>query len=96
MLVSVYPLRVRGRRLKIEAAKRQVPVKGDLRTYQDRCHMVAVLEPDMPKDGRPLPPLYEPKLVLISPQALRLMGFECVGEGEDATTYLQEWLCETG
>ena len=50
MLVSVYPLRVRGRRLKIEAAKRQVPVRGDLRTYQDRCHLVAVLESAMPKD----------------------------------------------
>ena len=32
MLVSVYPLRVRGRRLKIEAARRQVPAKVDLRT----------------------------------------------------------------
>ena len=67
MLVSVYPLRVRGRRLKIEVAKRQVPVKGDLRTYQDLCHMVAVLEPALPRDARPLPPLYDPKLVLISP-----------------------------
>ncbi|MHB1678791.1 MAG: hypothetical protein ACYCSS_14895 [Sulfuriferula sp.] len=96
MLVSVYPLRVRGRRLKIEAAKRQVPVRGDLRTFQDRCHLVAVLEPDMPKDERALPPLYDPKLVLISPQSIRLMGFERVGEGEDATTYMQEWLCATG
>ena len=67
MLVSVYPLRVRGRRLKIEAAKRQVPAKGDLRTYQERCHLVAVLEPAMPKDERALPPLFDPKLVLISP-----------------------------
>ena len=67
MLVSVYPLRVRGRRLKIEASRRQVPAKGDLRTYQDRCHLVAVLEPAMPKDERALPPLFDPKLVLISP-----------------------------
>ncbi|MDA8246901.1 hypothetical protein [Acidithiobacillus sp.] len=67
MLASVYPLRVRGRRLKIEAARRQVPAKGDLRTYQDRCHLVAVLEPAMPKDERALPPLFDPKLVLISP-----------------------------
>ena len=50
MWVSIYPLRVCGRRLKIEAAKRQVPVRGDLRTYQDRCHLVAVLESAMPKD----------------------------------------------
>ena len=31
-----------------------------------------------------------------SQQAIRLMGFERMGEGEDATTYMQEWLCETG
>ena len=67
MLASVYPLRVRGRRLKIEAARRQVPAKVDLRTFQDRCHLVAVLEPAMPKDERALPPLFDPKLVLISP-----------------------------
>ena len=67
MLVSVYPLRVRGRRLKIEAARRQVPAKVDLRTFQDRCHLVAVLEPAMPKDERAVPPLFDPKLVLISP-----------------------------
>ena len=67
MLVSVYPLRVRGRRLKIEAARRQPPARGDLRTFQDRCHLVAVLEPTMPKDERLLPPMFDPKLVLISP-----------------------------
>ena len=55
-----------------------------------------MLEPSMPKDERLLPPLYNPKLVVISPQSIRLMGFERVGEGEDATTYMQEWLCETG
>ena len=45
-----------------------------------------------------MPPLFDPKLVLISLQVIRLMGFECVGEGQDAnaTTYLQEWLCEVG
>ena len=79
MLVSVYPLRVRGRRLKIEAARRQPPARGDLRTFQDRCHLVAVLEPTMPKDERLLPPMFDPKLVLISPQSIRLMGFEKVG-----------------
>ena len=66
MLVSVYPLRVRGRRLKAEAIKRQTPVRGDLRTYQQQCHLVAALEPALPLDARPLPPLYDPKLVLIS------------------------------
>ena len=96
MLVSVYLLRVRGRRLKAETVKQQKPARGDLRTFRDRGHMVAVLEPSMPRGPQVLSPLYEPRLVLISPQALRLMGFECIGEGEDATTYLQEWLCETG
>ena len=50
----------------------------------------------MPRDSRPLPPLYDPKLVLISPQSIRLMGLEKAGDGESATTYMQEWLCETG
>ena len=95
MLVSVYPLRVRGRRLKADTIKRQTPVRGDLRTYQQQCHLVATLEPALPRDARPLPPLYDPKLVLISPQSIRLMGFEKMGEGDGATTYLQEWLCET-
>lgn len=95
MLVSVYPLRVRGRRLKADAVKRQTPVCGDLRTCQQQCHLVATLELDMPLDARPLPPLYDPRLVLISPQSMRLMGFEKVGDGENATTYMQEWLCET-
>ncbi len=37
--------------------KRVSEARGDLRTYRDRCHMVAVLEPVMPKDERALPPL---------------------------------------
>ena len=57
MLVSVYPLRVRGRRLKADAIKRQTPVRGDLRTYQQQCHLVAALEPALPRDARPLPQL---------------------------------------
>ena len=95
MLVSVYPLRVRGRRLKADAVKRQTPARGDLRTCQQQCYLVATLELDMPLDARPLPPLYDPRLVLISPQSMRLMGFEKVGDGGNATTYMQEWLCET-
>jgi hypothetical protein len=31
-----------------------------------------------------------------SPQLIRLMGFEKMGDGENATPYMQEWLCETG
>ena len=75
MLVSVYPLRVRGRRLKIEAARRQDPAKGDLRNFQERCHLVDVLEPAMPKDERALPPLLDPKLVLISPAGCKPAGY---------------------
>ncbi len=87
MLVSVYPLRVLGRRRGMDTVMRQTSAKGDLRTYQDRCHLVAVLEPAMPADAKSLPPLFDPRPVLISPQSLRLMGFEKVGDGDEATTY---------
>ncbi|MBU2831874.1 hypothetical protein [Acidithiobacillus ferriphilus] len=65
---------------------------------------MATLELNMPLDARPLPPLpplYDPRwgssaLPAASPQLIRLMGFEKMGDGENATTYMQEWLCEMG
>ncbi|BDB13322.1 hypothetical protein [Acidithiobacillus ferrooxidans] len=95
MLVSVHTLRVRGRRIGKSEIPRAAPTQGDLRTHYQGVILVATLEPALPRDSRPLPPLYDPRIMLISPQAIRLMGFEKVGEGDGATTYLQEWLCET-
>ena len=65
MLPSVYPRRVRGRRLKIQPARRQPAAPAALRSFQDRCHLVAVMGPAMPMDLRTLPALFNPKLVLI-------------------------------
>ena len=60
--------------------------QGDLRSFQDRCHLDAVLEPTMPKDERALPPLYDSKLVLMSPTGCKpavdtLDGFREGGGG---------------
>jgi hypothetical protein len=96
MRVMVRVLRKRGRLLPWREVLAAPPVEADLGThyqqYGERCYHVATLRLVATCTAEAvLPPLYEPVLVGIAADSLRLRGFERLDDGQ---AVVQEWLCE--
>jgi hypothetical protein len=99
MLLKVSPLRHGGRRLAWRAVRNRPSFSGDLVTFVREIKgelvvVATVANRDSPSQDSPLPELYQPVLVWISPQALRLRGFERCETGEGVISVVQEWHCE--
>ncbi|MBK6357128.1 MAG: hypothetical protein IPF44_10575 [Betaproteobacteria bacterium] len=98
MIFKVYLMRRGGRRLKPVEVMSGPAYVGDLRTVTGQCkelsYKVAELVSTSVTSARLLPPLYEPVLTGIAPQAMVLRGFERMKEPEGYYSVVQEWHCE--
>ena len=94
MRFRVYSLRYHGRRRPWRDVIDGNSFEGDLLTYRrnagNSVYLVATLiERNRPVDSALLPELFEPVLVGMAPQAMRLRGFEVTENGSDSGTALR-------
>lgn len=95
MRFTILRLRYRGRPLPKHEWMNRAPAIGDLRVEQvfddelrRYLRLARVVSLVRVKDPDELPPLYEPLLVAMSPQAFTLAGFE----RENGADFAQSWL----
>jgi hypothetical protein len=95
MRFAIVRLRYKGRPLPKHEWMNSPSATGDLRVEQifdEELHrylrMARVVNVGRPKNTDELPPLYEPMLIAMSPQAFSLAGFERV----DGADFAQSWL----
>lgn len=95
MRFTILRLRYRGRPLPKHEWMNRAPAVGDLRVEQvfdddlrRYLRLARVVSINRVKDPDELPPLYEPLLVAMSPQAFTLAGFE----RENGADFAQSWL----
>lgn len=98
MQTRVIPLRHQGRRLEWRDAMHH-HLAGDLLTHsiteRDVPVLVARLRPvDQGLIPDDCPTLWNPQLVAISPQGIRLRGYEPVQTDAGVVAVVQEWLCQ--
>jgi hypothetical protein len=96
MRVLVRVLRKRGRLLPWREVSTTPQLEGDLGTHyqhfgQRPYHVATLRLVGTCTAEAALPPLYEPVLVGIAADSLRLRGFERIDDGQ---AVVQEWLCE--
>ena len=95
MRFGIKRLRYRGRPLPKREWQGRPPVVGDLRVEQlydedllRHLRLARLVNTERSAGPDALPPLYDPVLIAMSPQAFTLAGFERI-EGAD---YAQSWL----
>jgi hypothetical protein len=95
MHFAVRRLRHRGRPLPKHEWINGPAAVGDLRVEQIRddelrryLRIARVIDVRRPRDPDQLPPLYDPGLIAMSPQAFSLAGFERI----DGVAVVQSWL----
>jgi hypothetical protein len=99
MRFKVYLMRRNGRRLPWREIVNSPHFVGDLTTYNidragERYTVATLAMPGAPLAEKQVPDLYEPVIIGVSHLALRLRGFERVGQGNNACGVVQEWHCE--
>lgn len=99
MHFKIYLMRRRGRRLPWREVANGPSFVGELTTYsvdhgRERYRVATLVLSGSPMAKELVPTLYEPVLVSVGPLALRLRGFERVGQGDNALSVVQEWHCE--